>query len=292
MATLTTVYQFSKPAVAGDADAWGGLLNTDLDSLDTFLARPRIKKNAPTVGASTTLDLSLATAFEFTVSQATTLSITNAPATLPDGTVPVTRVFLKITNGGAFAITWPGSIVWPYETANVAPTGLAASGVDLIELVSYDAGTTWYAMLHHIKTDPNLWPRVSVFKSANQSIPGATPTTLSWDSETFDVGAMHDNVTNNSRLTVPANQSGLYELVVGITFNSTSDLGQIIVRKNGTTIIAPGLTFGQWNAFVAKLVLAAADYIEIQVNTSSGTNVIANDGFGHYRSFAELTRVR
>lgn len=286
MSTPTTVYQLDKPTVSGDADAWGGLLNTNLDDLDTFLARPRFKKNAPTVGATTPIDFSLANYFEFTVSQATSLVISNVPATLPDGTVPVTRGFLRITNGGAFAVTWPGSIVWPFETANAAPTGLAASGVDIIEIVTYDAGTTWYAILHHIKTDPNLWPRVSVYKTGNQSLVGLS--TLSFDAERYDVGGMHDTVTNNSRLTVPANQGGLYTFTVSLNLNA-SIAGRVIVRKNGADLRTPESINSQQHEITLTEVLAAGDFIEFQFQNDGGGNTALS---GILKTSAEMRRVR
>jgi hypothetical protein len=46
---------------------------------------------------------------------------------------------LELTNGGAFAITWPGSVDWP---GGVAPT-LTASGKDQLVFTTRDAGTTW-----------------------------------------------------------------------------------------------------------------------------------------------------
>jgi hypothetical protein len=287
MPSPTTVYQLNKPTVSGDADAWGGQLNTDLDSLDTFLARPRWKKNAPTVTGTTTLDFSLANFFEFTVGQATTLSITNVPATLPDTTVPFIRAILKITNGGAFVITWPGSIVWPYETANAAPTGLAVSGVDVIELISFDAGTTWYAMLHHIKTDPNLWPRASVYKSGTQAAsPGAN--IVSFDSERFDVGSMHDNVTNNSRITIPAGQGGLYHIVTSLQL-ATSSAGRIRILKNGALLREQEAQSSQEMSLSIYEVLVPTDFIQVEYNLSGISNTI-NSGIS--KTSFEMARVR
>lgn len=37
MSAYTTKYRLAKPTVGGDADAWGGLLNTDMDGLDVLL---------------------------------------------------------------------------------------------------------------------------------------------------------------------------------------------------------------------------------------------------------------
>src|SRR6266550_2411294 len=134
MATTTTVYAFTKPA-QGDTP-WTTQANTDYDSIDAELARPRWPFNSPVIGATTTCDLSLARLFLFTVTQVTTLAFTNAPAATFG-----TRIVLRITNGNAFALTWPASVIW---LSGVAPI-LKSSGVDLIELWTTDAGVTWYA---------------------------------------------------------------------------------------------------------------------------------------------------
>lgn len=47
---------------------------------------------------------------------------------------------LVITNGGAYTITWPASVKW---AGGSAPT-FTASGVDIVTLITVDAGTTWY----------------------------------------------------------------------------------------------------------------------------------------------------
>lgn len=47
---------------------------------------------------------------------------------------------LIITNGGAYTITWPGSVKWAEGTA---PT-FSAAGVDIVTLLTVDGGTIWY----------------------------------------------------------------------------------------------------------------------------------------------------
>lgn len=131
MTTTTTNYGFLK--YSSGETPWSH--SSGLDAIDSELARPRIPHNSPSVGATTTLDLSLARAFKFTVSQATTLSITNVPA----NTFHV-RFYVLVTNGAAFTLTYPGSVV---HVAGQAPT-LQTSGVDLLQWETWDAGTTWY----------------------------------------------------------------------------------------------------------------------------------------------------
>lgn len=132
--SLTSIFSFTKPEV-NVSTTWPTSLNGDLDTLDDLLARPKQTFNSPTVGATTTCDLSLARVFVFTVSQATTIAFTNVPSASF-----FTRTVLLLTNYQAFAVTWPGSVVW---LRNYPPVGLLV-GVNAVELFTKDGGTTWY----------------------------------------------------------------------------------------------------------------------------------------------------
>jgi hypothetical protein len=85
-------------------------------------------------GASRTLDLTVANFFSATLDQACTFTFSNPPASGDFGTF-----VLELTNGGAFAITWPASVDWPNGSA---PT-LTVSGKDQLVFTTRDAGTTW-----------------------------------------------------------------------------------------------------------------------------------------------------
>lgn len=136
--TTTATYALTKPEVGASSGTWGTKLNTDLDSIDTELAKPRIAYNSPAVSGTTTLDLSNGRVFVFTVNQVTTIAFSNVPTSSF-----AVAIRLIITNGSSSAVTWPASVSWLY---GAAPT-LQLSGVDVVEMETKDGGTTWYAWL-------------------------------------------------------------------------------------------------------------------------------------------------
>ncbi len=136
MPTNTTNIALVKPDVGGSDGVWGTNLNADLDSLDAEVVKPRIIQNAPTIGATTNLDLSLGRAFTLTISQATTLAFLNVPS----ATFGV-HWWLVLTNGAAFTVTFPGAVSWLDGTVPTFQT----AGVDIVHFFTRDGGTTVFA---------------------------------------------------------------------------------------------------------------------------------------------------
>jgi len=88
-----------------------------------------------TASGTTTINVSLGNSFTATVATGiTTWAFSNPPASgLYYGFT------LTLTNGGAFAQTWPASVKWPGGGAPV----LTVSGVDVLVFFTIDGGTTW-----------------------------------------------------------------------------------------------------------------------------------------------------
>jgi hypothetical protein len=339
--TLTSFFGFTKPAL--HSTGWGPKANTDFDSWDSVLGIPRAAFKAPTVGGTTTLDLSLGSAFAFTLNQTTTLVFSN-PAANPagvstqvwqgfrllmvgDGTrravtwpisvswlagqVPVltpggsdffefftkdngatwlgvhltvtdlpattattynaagttnidlalNRFFkftvaggistiafinitqnvpsfrVSITNGGLFAQTWPGTVVW---LSGAAPK-LQSAGVDLLEFTSPDGGTTWYGA----RVDPasnTAVARVKATKVASTALPVGTPTAIAFDGvDEYDTNNLHDPASNNTEIIIPADSLAT-EAEISAQIVLDSVLGQsdvnVTIVKNAATVLA------------------------------------------------------
>ena len=123
------------PAAAGQQESFltGGGEYKHITSLGPVSEK---SQDLGTISGAVTIDLSAGLSVIATVGGATTLAFANVPA---GGTA---TVLLRLTNGGAYAVTWPSTIKWPGDTA---PT-LTASGVDLVILTTSDGGATWWGV--------------------------------------------------------------------------------------------------------------------------------------------------
>jgi hypothetical protein len=123
-----------------------------------------------------------------------------------------------------------------------------------------------------------------VYKSGTQALSANTNTVLTFDSEVADVGGWHDNVTNNSRLTVPSGVT-----LVRITGNFANTAGQtgdaiINCTKNGAVFaggfqrdcsVSTGIDL--LNAVSAVLVVTSGDYFELLALTTQASTVTADE---------------
>jgi hypothetical protein len=119
-------------------------LSGTLSAADNVISRPELTDYAITgsaagnVGSTETFDCESANYFTATLDQASTFTFSNPPTSGKAG-----GFRLVLTNGGAYTITWPASVDWAGGTA---PT-LTASGVDILDFTTSDAGTTWYGVV-------------------------------------------------------------------------------------------------------------------------------------------------
>ena len=82
----------------------------------------------------TAIDLSKGTCFVKTVAANTTFSFTNVPSNC------VCCITLAIVNGGNYTVVWPASLNW----SNGITPSLTQNGQDILTLITYDGGTTWF----------------------------------------------------------------------------------------------------------------------------------------------------
>ena len=117
----------------------------------------------------------------------------------------------------------------------------------------------------------------SLTKSANQSLTASTETAITFDGESWDTNGFHDNVTNNTRITIPTGYTGKYELSGVVSLAPMVGNYYVLIKKNGSVLtytvvqyssnssLDTGFTFSQ------LLSLTAADYVELFLYQASGS---------------------
>lgn len=137
-------------------------------------------------------------------------------------------------------------------------------------------------------------PAVRVYHNAAQSISNTTFTTLAFNSEAttgFDTEAMHDLVTNNSRITIVT--PGVYLVGASVDFAANATGVRLVVLHRfasgggGDTAIASvdGVTIGTVDdhsmSLVTAYAMAAGDYFTLQVwqNSGGALNVPASSAY-------------
>lgn len=120
--------------------------------------------------------------------------------------------------------------------------------------------------------------------TANQSITTATVTAISFNAENFDTGAMHDNGSSPSRLTIPVGGAGVYMFYGQVTFdNNVTGRREIYIYKSGSLVAkAKYFTPDATEDTVLNISYidnaSVADYYEIQVYQNSGAGLDVVNG--------------
>jgi hypothetical protein len=125
----------------------------------------------------------------------------------------------------------------------------------------------------------------SAYRAASQTISNATETALTFDNENYDTNGFHDNVTNNTRMTVPAGKAGKYLITANTIFTNNATGQRIVyVYVNATNVTFTGpaiggsasIDLGLTTTYVADLLVG--DIVEVRAYQNSGGSlaILAN----------------
>lgn len=113
--------------------------------------------------------------------------------------------------------------------------------------------------------------------------------TINFDAETIDTNTYHDNVTNNSRLTIPSGMGGVYLVFASIAFASTSVTIGAKILLNGSDKFATlgiGSSTNGNAVYIGQLItVVAGDYLQVQGYQASGGNLAFSTGASSTASF-------
>jgi len=118
----------------------------------------------------------------------------------------------------------------------------------------------------------------SLQNAGNYTISAGTVTSLTWDTEVFDVGGYHSTSTNTSRITIPSGKGGYYNVVMNALWGADfAEPHQIRLLKNGSlifiaTFATPGSAASYGTTQSQIVAGAVADYFEFAVYQDSASS--------------------
>ena len=176
-----------------------------------------------------------------------------------------------VTIGGASPLTTKGDL-YTYSTTD-ARLGVGTNGQVLTADSAEATGLKWAAA-----AGGATLVGCRLTKSASQSIANATETAVTFDGESWDTNTFHDNVTNNTRITIPAGKTGKYQLSGEIDLAAMTGGVYVLIKKNGSVLTytvvmnASSASFNTNFTFYQLLDLTATDYVEMFLYQGSGSS--------------------
>lgn len=132
----------------------------------------------------------------------------------------------------------PGNLViriFQYDSSE-APNGehvtnLIQTTMTGPEITSMDTVVTSHVAIPFL---PECYARAT--RTTNLSVSSGTSTDITFPTEDYDVGGMHDIVTNTDRMTVPSGGKGIFLACAGVGFESNSTGNRALsITVNGAT---------------------------------------------------------
>jgi hypothetical protein len=133
-----------------------------------------------------------------------------------------------------------------------------------------------------------------VYNSANISIPDATFTTLTFNSEREDNDTLHSTASNTDRLTCTT--AGIYSITPSVVFETNNAISNVVeVQLNGSTTIGASSTRTAAGldgrvSFTAFYRCVAAEYFTVRVyhNAGASKNILAAGNYSPEVTFYKV----
>ena len=174
---------------------------------------------------------------------------------------------VTITNDMATTIAAAGDLI--YGTANDAYTRLAIGSTSNVLTVAGGV-PTWAAPAGGGST----FAGCLAYRVTTATIAGSTNTAITLTAEQYDTDGYHDNVTNTSRMTIPAGKAGYYQIVANCITATTTSSNELSIAINGTRYVSLGFTGNAGNEGHSLSIiayLAVSDYVEMKYYNGGGS---------------------
>lgn len=154
-------------------------------------------------------------------------------------------------------------------------------------------------------TITNTTPTCKIYRATATSIANNSWVSVPFDTEAWDTHNMHDNSTNNSRITIPAGQDGTYIISGqiqfalnasggrGVRFKFNGNSNSTDPKDDGNGIFDVSQGSYEWRRNITGIrTMVAGDYVELEVYQGSGGALNANADTTQYQMGTALSVVR
>lgn len=167
-----------------------------------------------------------------------------------------------------------------YSAANTLTRTTVTASSNAGAAVNFSAGTKRVSLSYTAQRAK--YRGALAYKTADQTAANYTSATaIAWDAEDHDTDSIHDNVTNNTRLTVPAGVTRVRIGAIVELSSVTADMYAILTAlKNAAAFVGgprtaqevgattPALTFSS-----PALTVVAGDYFEVTLLVETDTSI-------------------
>ena len=164
-----------------------------------------------------------------------------------------------------------GDLIVGTADDTVARLAVGTNGQFLTADSTETTGLKWTTIT---ASDVSCW----VYQNAGTSLTQSAWTTIAFAAEDFDTDTMHDNATNNSRITI--NTAGKY-IVGGTSSHGSNAIGGIRILLNGSTVLASSVGGNsglvEYKSAAVLYDFSATDYIQLQAYTGGAGQSTAGD---------------
>ena len=173
------------------------------------------------------------------------------------------NAYLKDNMTAVFPYTTKGDLAVASAANNLARLGVVSDYQLLQSRTGATNGVEWSG------------PVGCILYNASVNASASTTTTASFTTETLDNAGFHDNLTNPSRITIPAGYGGIYEVCASGYWDFDAggaaklewvlkDGGAVPIMGNVSTPVASASIYG-FKSCKSYQVLAAGNYLELQI---------------------------
>jgi len=172
---------------------------------------------------------------------------------------------------------------WQYNTDTKEYCVFGDDGLKLFDIKRDASGNAVLTMSDTVGNPVVVEVSVRATRTTGQTITNDIDTDITFPSEDYDVGGLHDTAINTDRITIPTGKDGLYSIMAGCSFAANTTGFRFlritvngVLENQGDQTKVQAVTEGGANTAInvaRQVKLVAGDIVRLTVRQTSGGNL-------------------